>query len=85
MTIKITHSSANFPEFLESLYVGMNIYEAEGEIEGWWPVVFGAAVLVASLVDYYCDSQIAAGVALCTQNSFCSVVNTCSATCVTCP
>ena len=51
----------------------------------WCLVAFGAAALINSAVDYYCDNKIASDVATCTANGKCSVVNSCSATCVNCP
>ena len=49
-----------------------------------WVVFWGGAVLVASVVDYYCDSQVASGVENCTSQSMCSEVTTCGANCVSC-
>jgi hypothetical protein len=47
-----------------------------------WPLIFGAACLIVSLVDAYCDQQIANGVAACTGNCQGAIVTSCGATCV---
>lgn len=54
------------------------------DVPAIWPLVFAAAALIASAVDYYCDNQISNGAADCTGSSMCTVVNSCSVTCVVC-
>lgn len=45
---------------------------------------FAAATLAALYVDFYCDQQIASGVAGCTESGLCSVVTSCGANCLPC-
>lgn len=61
----------------------INEFRNGGEIEQRvWPLIFGAACLVAAFVDAYCNEQIANDVADCTANCMPSVVGPCGAECV---
>ena len=50
-----------------------------------WCVVWAAAALISSGVDYYCGIQQANAVAACTAKGKCSQLEPCGATCITCP
>jgi hypothetical protein len=82
--IELTYldSGLALQNFLGNIEVGQ-ILNANDKFP--WVLVWGAALLISAGVDYYCDNQIASDVAGCTENGMCSVVNSCSASCITCP
>lgn len=47
-----------------------------------WALVFAAACLVATAVDYYCSEKIASDVAACTAKGESSIVGLCGAKCI---
>lgn len=47
-------------------------------------LLYGAALLIAAGIDYYCDTKIANGVNGCTAQGKCSKVGVCCVECVTC-
>ncbi len=50
-----------------------------------WCIAYGVAALVSLGVDYYCDRKISNGASDCTGQGLCTVVNSCSVTCIECP
>lgn len=50
-----------------------------------WYLIYGAACLIATGIEYYCDNKIVEDVNRCTKNGLCSKVHSCSAECLKCP
>lgn len=81
---KVTDPSSSIQSLYGNYEVGDIIVVDDMDETAIRPLVWAAATLIAASVDYYCDSTIASDVAACTASAMCSVVNTCSAECVTC-
>lgn len=47
-----------------------------------WPIIWGGACLILSIIDYYCDKQIEEGAQNCTNNGQGTIVHSCGVECV---
>lgn len=77
--VSIIDSKEDFSAFFKQLTEGDIIFPKQQAV---WPIVFGAAVLVAALVDAYCDGQIAAAAANCAANCMGFSAEPCGGTCI---
>jgi len=71
----------DYSDITSRMYEGQSLVAAKFP----WALVFAAACLITTAVDYYCDREIESDVAACTADGKCSVVQTCGAECITCP
>lgn len=87
VNLKISDASGDFVSGYSNLVANDVIDIGQGDEQDLacpWCIIWGAAALINSIVDAACSYAIQQDVKSCTANGKCSIVHSCSATCVAC-
>lgn len=76
---KMQDDGSRLPLFIDLFEKGQVI---SFQTKSPWALVFAAACLIATAVDYYCSEKITSDVAACTAKGECSIVELCGARCI---
>lgn len=84
VSFNISGGSEDLNKYFENFYVGQTINIGTNKTQ-WIQLVFGAAVLIAAVVDSYCDDVIKSQVNLCSSGGHFPEIKVCKVICHTTP